>query len=150
MIYLVIEAFGDDQLRTMGSVLERLPIQRLAALQTSARKEVLRDPTVLIRLAVGAGDAADPTSRTIIADALSSPTPAVRLAAAMAAGVTRWPDLVPVLESAARREPENRVRRMIQGALDCCRNGPMSDSDASVDDCPGDDFRAMSSPFRGR
>jgi hypothetical protein len=151
MIYLVIEAIADDQFGAMGTLVARLPIQSLAELQTGARQCIDLDPTGLIRLAVGAGDEADPVSRSIIAEALSNSTRAIRLAAAMAAGVTRWPDLVPVLEAAARREPDERVRRMIQGALECCRNGPISDVDCNVGgDRERSDFRTLSAPYGRR
>jgi hypothetical protein len=148
MIYLVIEAVRGDQFRAMGALVDRLPIQSLAELQTAARQCIDLDPTGLIRLAVGAGDQADPVSRSIIAEALSNSTRAIRLAAAMAAGVTRWPDLVPELEVVARREADERVRRMMQGALDCCRNGPISDADGDLgEDCENGGFRALSAPY---
>jgi hypothetical protein len=155
MTYLVMEAVEPRRLQQITSLVDDLPIQSLAALQASARQRMERTPTVLIRLAVGAGDSVDRTTLAILEDALSRSTRAVRLAAAMAAGVTQWPELVPVLEAAARRERDDRVHRMIEGALACCI--PHPDSDGAASDCADGDngkcgpepFRTLSTPFRG-
>jgi hypothetical protein len=155
MTYLVMEAVEPRRLQQITSLVDDLPIQSLAALQASARQRMERTPTVLIRLAVGAGDSVDRTTLAILEDALSRSTRAVRLAAAMAAGVTQWPELVPVLEAAARRERDDQVHRMIAGALACCI--PHPDSDGAASDCADGDngkcgpepFRTLSTPFRG-
>jgi hypothetical protein len=165
MNYLVMEAVEPRQLQQITTLIDDLPIQPLAALQASARQRMEKTPTVLIRLAVGAGDSVDRTTLAVLEDALSRNNRAVRLAAAMAAGVTQWPELVPVLETAARRERDERVRRMIEGALACCVPQPDSDgaaSDGAISECADGDggdgdngncgpepFRTLSTPFRG-
>jgi hypothetical protein len=124
MSYLVLESVDDRKMQHMAALLDGLPIQTLATLQASARDRMDRDPTVLIRLAVGAGDEADAVSQSLLVGALTSDVRTVRLAGAMAAGVTQWPDLVAALETAAAVEGDDGVRRMIHGALSCCRPEP--------------------------
>ncbi len=102
------------------SILEpQLPIWPLDELEKKASLPAI-DPGAVTRLALGAEEYSDNTFE-IIARALRSRKAEIRIAAAMATGVLRWPQFVPGLQTAAEKEPNEAAKRVLQRALEACQ-----------------------------
>jgi hypothetical protein len=68
------------------------------------------DAASILMMTVAANKKHDPAVQTVIEKHLASPSRDCRQHAALAAGLVRWPELRPVLESALTRERDAEIR----------------------------------------
>lgn len=120
--YLIIEAASQEEVERLGGWLEEhLPFISLQELQETARSDIMEDPKVLVRLALGTGEQADPVSLEILHNGLQSNDELVRYRAAEATSLTQWPEFVPQLSALAQNDPVSEVREMAYRALEACQ-----------------------------
>lgn len=95
-------------------------LESLAELQARARQEMQTNPTVLIRLGLGAGGQVDPQTLEILSQGLRAEVPEIRRRAAEAVSLTHWPELIPLLKELEANDPSSEVREMVGWALEAC------------------------------
>ena len=116
--YLIVECLTDQGVDQLSKWLgESLPFIALQELQGEARATGATNPESLIRLALGAGETADPETQEILSDGLQAPDAMVRFRAAEAASLTQWPEFIPALTKLKESDPSPEVREMAGRAL---------------------------------
>jgi len=116
--YVAVEAVADTDLdRVWNTLAPRLPTVPLGDLQASADRSMERDPSALQRLALGAAEIADPRTVELLNRGLFNPSQKVRTEAAMAAGITQWPEFAEALRWALKTETDPEARRVMEAAL---------------------------------
>lgn len=116
--YVSVEAVNErDRDGVWSALANRLPAISLEDLQAWAEGEMERDPTVLQRLALGAAEVADPRTVQLVSRGLFNANEKVRTEAAMAAGITQWPEFAEPLRWALQSEASPDARRVIEAAL---------------------------------
>ncbi|MEU2130729.1 hypothetical protein [Streptomyces sp. NPDC018352] len=126
--YLAVEAPSRELLDNVSAFLrERLPVQDLEALQSSARRDISENPGVLVKLAI-ASDEPDEVTEDIIRDALKSDDLTVLSAAVEAASLAGWPAFAGVLAEYYVQHPEREIRELAGRALNALVMGNPSGS----------------------
>lgn len=116
--YVIVEAADPEDLEKIGAEISRhLPVIPVEELREHARRSLESDPSELVRLAVGAPETADEATAALLREALRHPQDRVRDAAAMAAGILRWPELAGDLHAAAEKEQNAEIRSLLAAAL---------------------------------
>jgi hypothetical protein len=120
--YLIVDASTDQGVEELSSWLgESLPFILLQELQQDARAKGTTDPGALIRLAIGAGEMADPETQKILSDSMQATEAIVRFRAAEAAGLVQWPEFIPALTKLKESDSSPEVREMAGKALEACQ-----------------------------
>jgi hypothetical protein len=118
--YMEIEGESEEFENSVADAfLPQVPTVSTADLAAEARREP--SSTSLRRLALGAGPGQDPKVLAIVTGFLKSESDDEVAAAAEAAGILQWPDLVPELEAAARAKHKAVTSRLVEAALAACR-----------------------------
>jgi hypothetical protein len=122
--WLSVRGSTEEQRDAAIEVMDRMmPVMTRADLKRAAAHPE-RQPDFLIMLALGLDGRRDRGVPRLIRDALASNRGDVRIAAASAAGMLRWSDLVPVLSEALSREGDEAAKRVLEAAMaECERAG---------------------------
>lgn len=120
--YLIVEASTDKGAEHLGSWLgESLPFVPLQELHQEARAKGETEPGTLTRLAIGAGQSADPETKEILLNGMQSRDAQVRFRAAEAASLTQWPEFIPALTKLKESDTSPEVREMAGKAIEACQ-----------------------------
>jgi hypothetical protein len=116
--YISVEAVNDRDCELVWNALAtRLPAISLDDLQASAEASMEQDPAALQRLALGAAEMADARTVELVNRGLFNPSEKVRTEAAMAAGITQWPEFAEPLRWALKTEAGAEARKVMEAAL---------------------------------
>ena len=120
--YLMVEAATQQEVDHLGEWLKNLlPFIPLEELQQEAREKINDDPQVLVRMALGTYQLADPISLEILREGLRSDNVLVRFRAAAATSFTEWIDFLPDLIPITENDPSPEVREMAIKAVEACQ-----------------------------
>ena len=98
-----------------------LPIIEIADLKRKARG--YKDPNALIRLALALENPRDREARTLLEEGLASKKPPVRIAAASAMGILKWPSFEKRLTEALPGETDESAQAVLRAAINACETG---------------------------
>ncbi len=117
--YLMIESETQgeiDQIKSwLSELLHCIPLEQL---QEDARARMTGDPSMLVRLALGAGEKADSKSLEILISGLRSKDGSVRIKALEAASLTQWPEFEEEFKTLSQSDPNPEVREMAETVRD--------------------------------
>lgn len=121
LCYLVTtSAKRADAIQIARALDEQIGFLSLETLQQEASRGMVFHSDRLIRMAIGADRRPDSTSLKLIRQGFEHRSPTTRFHAAVAAGHTRWAELVPDLEELLCNEPDPSVRKAAHNALEGC------------------------------
>ena len=116
--YITVEAADANLAQAIAStVAERLPSWTLDALRADAEMRMDEEPEALVRLALAAGEHAEPEVAALIERAAAAEDDLIRFRAAEAAAITGWPRFADVFRPLAAGDSSPEVREMAGHAV---------------------------------
>jgi hypothetical protein len=118
---ILLSVMGPDERSVAAAAKELVELLELPSAEDYEREaKTSEDPTALIRAALAHNGGYSEALGETVRVALGSSDTARRRAAAQASALLAWPELGPVLRTAAARESDDQARRLMELAVRKC------------------------------